>query len=243
MAGRRKLEKFAEVNSFPNVLENKDPQAKNLFISPDKTIDLKGSWNQDFFKNSNPIVLELACGYGEYAVEMARQNPDKNYIGIDVKGNRIWRGAKTGLEENLDNLGFLRSRIEIIDAFFAPDEIDTIWITFPDPFLKKGKENRRLTAPYFLDVYRSIIRPDGDLYLKTDSRELYDFTLEVFEEEGDRVEIIHRSEDIYAEPSLYRPELAIKTRYEKIHSDLGKTIKMIHFTLPSEEKNDSSPEP
>lgn len=235
MAGRRKLEKFAAISNYENVLENFDTAEKTLYKTADETIDIAGKWNENFFHNDQPIVIELACGYGEYVVSLAQQNPHKNYIGVDVKGNRIFQGATTGIQKNLKNLGFLRTRIEILDSFFAPNEVDEIWITFPDPFLKTSKQNRRLTAPYFLDLYKKIIKPNGNLFLKTDSEELFDFSMEVLQKESESIKIIYSTDDIYRTEELYLPELAIKTRYENIHSALGKSIKFIHFTFEVED--------
>ena len=147
MAGRNKLQKFAENLTFPNVYESFDLTKPQLTGLHGAEVDLRGKWASEHFGNDHPITLELACGRGEYTLDLARQYPDRNFIGVDIKGARIWRGAKTALAEGLDNAAFLRTRIEAISHFFAPAEVDEIWITFPDPCLKKGKENRRLTAP------------------------------------------------------------------------------------------------
>lgn len=235
MAGRRKLEKFAAISNYDNVLENFDTAEKTLYKNRNDRIDIAGKWNEKFFEKKQPIVVELACGYGEYVVSMAENDSQKNYIGVDVKGNRIYKGATTGKEKNLSNLGFLRTRIEILNSFFQPGEVDDIWITFPDPFLKKSKENRRLTAPYFLNIYKQILRSGGNVYLKTDSEELYEFSMQTLEDMSDEIQIIHSSRNVYEKKNLYLPELAIKTRYENIHSALGKTIKFIHFTFSEED--------
>ena len=176
MSTRNKLQKFAELLRMPNVYESFDPTNPQLTGPEGAPVERRGSWARDHFGNDNPVVLELACGRGEYTLDLARQYPDRNFIGVDIKGARIWRGAKTALAEGLDNAAFLRTRIEVIDAFFAAGEVAEIWITFPDPFLKKGKENRRLTAPRFLRLYQKMLAPRGLAHLKTDSRELYEFT-------------------------------------------------------------------
>ena len=233
MATRNKLQKFAELVRMPNVYESFDPTNPQLRGVDHEPVDLKGKWAREHFSNDHPITLELACGRGEYTLDLARQYPERSFIGVDIKGARIWRGAKNAIAEGLENAAFLRTRIEVIAAFFAPGEIDEIWITFPDPFLKKGKENRRLTAPRFLRQYRRMLRPGGIVHLKTDSRELYDWTGEVFAGQP-AVEVLHRDHDIYAGP-LVIPELATETYYEKLHKGLGKTITYTQFRFGPEE--------
>jgi tRNA (guanine-N7-)-methyltransferase len=226
--GRHKLRKFAELLSFPNVFENPDNSNPHLTGLDGAPIDLKGTWQSNHFKNNNPITLELACGRGEYAVSLARMFPNRNFIGVDVKGARIHQGARAAIEANLPNVAFLRTRIEQIDLFFADHEIDEIWITFPDPFLRESKSNRRLTSPYFLDKYRRILKPNGMVHLKTDSPVLYDFTLETLgNTEGVHLDV--SSEDIYANP-LTMQELDIKTYYE-MKNIANSTIKYIRFRL------------
>ncbi len=232
MATRNKLQKFAELLTLPNVYESFDPTNPQLRGINNAPVDLKGKWAKTHFGNDNPITLELACGRGEYTLDLARQYPDRNFIGVDIKGARIWRGAKNAVAEGLDNAAFLRTRIEVIAAFFAAGEIDEIWITFPDPFLKKGKENRRLTAPRFLRQYRTMLRTGGIVHLKTDSRELYDWTGEVFAEQP-AVEVTYRDHDIYSKP-LFIPELSTETYYEKLHKNLGKTITYTQFQFGPE---------
>lgn len=187
---------------------------------------MRGQWHSHHFKNDNPITLELACGGGEYTLEMARMHPDRNFIGIDIKGNRIWKGARVALAEKLDNAAFARMRIEKIDHFFGENEITDIWITFADPFLKKP--NRRLTAPIFYDRYRKFMRPEGRMHLKTDSPELYEYTMETIEAE--KLNIEYQDEDIYSKP-LPMPELDFKTYYERMHLEAKKTIKYVRFKL------------
>ena len=227
MSTRNKLQKFAELLKMPNVYESFDPTRPRLTGVDRRPVDLRGHWAERHFGNDHPLVLELACGRGEYTVDLARRYPGRNFLGVDIKGARIWRGAKNALAAGLGNAAFLRTRIEVIDAFFAPGEVAEIWITFPDPFLKKGKENRRLTAPRFLKLYQKILAPDGLVHLKTDSRELYDFTGEVFAEQP-AVELLYRDADIYA-GELPIPELATETYYEKLHRGLGKTITYTQF--------------
>jgi len=229
MSTRNKLEKFAEVLSFPNVFENFNPK-DNILVGKDGIeIDYSSGWNDFYFKNNNPIVLELACGRGEYSLELARRNPDVNYIGVDIKGARIWKGAKIALEEKISNIAFLRTKIEHIEDFFKPGEIDHLWITFPDPFLKKSKSNRRLTSPYFLDRYRKILKDKGLIHLKTDSPELYEFTLETISQDS-KCNVLYDNNDIYSK-ELDFSELEIKTYYEKQHLTKGRKIKYLKFTI------------
>lgn len=212
--GHKKLIRFNAINSFSNVLQNPE--------------NMQDKW-QLFFKNSHPIVLELACGKGEYSVNLGRNNPDTNYIGIDIKGNRMYAGAKIALEEKLDNVGFLRIRIEHIDQYFAPGEVDEIWILFPDPFLKDSRAKNRLTHARFLYLYKKILKKGGFVNLKTDSKELYDFTLESIQEQG--CTIHENIADIYGKGLATGP-LAIKTYYETMHLAEGRTIYYIRFSLP-----------
>jgi tRNA (guanine-N7-)-methyltransferase len=229
MGRKNKLRKFAEVLSFPNVYECYDVQRPALVGADMQPVELKGRWHEQHFHNDHPIVLELACGGGEYTVALARQFPERNFIGVDVKGNRIWKGAKQALEANLANAAFLRTRIEIIDHFFAPGEVDEIWITFPDPFPRSCKENRRLTSAYFLDKYRLILRPGGFVHLKHDDPDFYQFTLDTIAADP-RCNLLYTDDDIYAKP-LPSPELGIQTLYESMHLAAGKTIKYVRFTI------------
>ncbi len=193
---------------------------------------LKGKWCEEVFDAQRPITLELACGKGEYTVDMARMFPDRNHIGVDIKGNRIWRGAKTSLEEGLKNVAFLRTRIEGIHSFFDKDEVDQIWITFPDPHKKERRRNHRLTHPRFLDLYRKILKPGGTINLKTDSSTLYDFTIDVILEQG--LKVHHQTIDVYnLGPKKFPDDLMMlmqtKTHYEKMWLADGKQIKFIRF--------------
>lgn len=229
MSRRNKLQKFAEILTFPNVYENFDSYPPRLSGMDGKEIVMKGQWKTKHFKNNNPITLELACGRGEYTVALAEKYPNRNFIGVDIKGARIWKGAKIALAKKLDNAAFLRTRIELIAAFFESGEVDEIWITFPDPFLRKGKSNRRLTSPNFLDHYRKILKQDGLVHLKTDEGVLSEFTLEVLEADK-TAKVLYQDTDIYATP-LPMEELEVKTYYENMHLEKGKTIKYIRFTI------------
>lgn len=229
MARKNKLRKFAEVLSFPNVYECYSVQQPQLVGAGMVPVDLKGRWAQDHFKNDHPITLELACGGGEYTVGLARNFPDRNFIGVDVKGNRLWKGAKTALEEGLNNAAFLRTRIEIIDHFFAVGEISEIWITFPDPFPRSSKENRRLTSAFFLEKFRPILQKGGLVHLKHDDPDFYQFTLDTIAQDA-RNTLIFNDPDIYASPLPF-PELGIQTLYESFHLAAGKKIKYIRFQI------------
>lgn len=237
MGRKNKLRKFAEVLSFPNVYECYNVQDPVLVGVGLQSVDLRGKWHDKHFKNKQPITLELACGGGEYTVELARRFPERNFIGVDVKGNRLWTGAKSALDENLHNAAFLRTRIEIIDTFFTPDEIAEIWITFADPFPRPSKENRRLTAPAFLERYRKILKPGGLVHLKHDDPDFYTFTLKVIAADPSCT-LLYKNDDIYAS-SLDYPELDIKTVYELKHLAVGKTIKYIRYAITA----DPAPKP
>lgn len=221
--GKNKLERFAELETLPNTLQ---PKLDNWF----DVFEHKGKWNTDIFKNNSPIVLEVGCGKGEYTVGLARQYPEKNFIGIDRKGARIWRGAKTAHEEGIDNVRFLRIHIDKIDQFFAPGEVSEIWITFPDPQPQKSRTRKRLTSPKFLNKYKNILANDGIIHLKTDSRLLYDYTLEVVAEEGHK--LIFNTDNLYQNPENQNdPILGIKTFYESMFLAQGMPINYLKFQL------------
>jgi tRNA (guanine-N7-)-methyltransferase len=229
MGKKNKLKKFGDLLSYSNVYENYDPKYPKLLLAEGVEADMKGKWSSHHFENSNPIILELACGRGEYTVALAKAYPDQNFIGIDVKGARMWQGATQALEQNLNNAAFLRTRIEQIALFFAAAEVDGIWITFPDPFLRESKEMKRLTSSRFLDQYQKIIKKGATLHLKTDDPTLYDFTLETLNEyEG--AHILYSNDDIY-KSALDYPELEYKTHYEREHLADGRKIKYIRFTI------------
>lgn len=222
----KKLARFKEVASFANCVEVSNPHALNTFA-------LRGQWAKRHFQNSNPITLELACGKGEYSVGQARLNTNHNYIGVDIKGNRLWRGAREALAENLTNVAYLRTHIDHIDRLFGPEEVEAIWVVFADP--QPGKARKRLTSPMFLDRYRKIIKKGGLIHLKTDSPILYDYTLEVISEQN--LELICRADDLYArlaEGSIEHLNqradvLAIKTYYEGLWEKEGRVIKYLAF--------------
>lgn len=227
MGRKSKMKRFAEVATFPNVFEI-DP-AMESFISNAEGIsnDFRGKWSSQHFGNDHPIVLELACGKGDYTVALAKDHPDQNFIGVDIKGARMWLGARTALETAMHNVAFLRTRIEFIDRFFAPGEVSEIWITFPDPF--EGKETRRLTSQPFLERYRRILKPGGIVQLKSDSILLYEYTLEVIHADP-RCTLLYEHPDIYSAPLAF-PELEHKTYYEKKHLAEGRKIKYVRFTI------------
>jgi len=193
-----------------------------------KDHELKGKWQKEFFGNNKPLILELGCGKGEYTIGMARKFPDANFIGIDIKGARMWRGARTAEKESITNVGFLRTRIELIESFFSSDEVDEIWITFPDPQLKKRRNKKRLTGPRFLNYYRSFLKDQGLVHLKTDSLELYEYTLGIIVE--NKLQIIRRSSDLYSEKDI-NEILSIRTHYEEMFLDAGKPITYLCFRL------------
>lgn len=225
---RDKLKKFAELITFPNVYENPDSSKPQLLGLNGEPVEMKGLWDAQHFKNNHPITLELACGRGEYAVALGRMFPERNFIGVDIKGARIHQGAKAALTEGLHNVAFLRTRIEQIEMFFDKNEIAEIWITFPDPFLREAKANRRLTSPEFLNRYRSFLQKEGIVHLKTDSPDLYDFTLKtIADTEG--CELLYNDSDIHAK-SLIMNELSVTTHYEKMNIAKS-TIKYIRFKI------------
>lgn len=230
MSKRNKLQKFAEVLQLPNVYENYDPRAPKLTAGLGKIVDLKGHWAEEHFRNDNPLVVELACGRGEYSLAMAKRYPGKNFIGVDIKGARIWKGASTAIREGITNVAFLRTRIEQLGYFFAPEEISEIWITFPDPFPERDKVNRRLTSARFLELYRTLLVAGGIVHLKTDDPGLFVFTQETLRLTPG-VDILFEEADIYGLEELPLEELAVKTYYEALHLAAGKTIKYIRFAL------------
>lgn len=226
--GHHKLERFAENLTFPNLFQVSYEMLKEQGFA------LRGKWNS-FFGNDNPITLELGCGKGDYTVALARIHPDRNYIGVDIKGARLWRGAKTSNEEQMRNVAFVRTRIELIEQFFAPEEVSEIWITFPDPQPKK--ENKRLTCERFLSYYKNFLRLGAPIHLKTDSQELYEYTLnEVIPAGGYRVE--YAISDLYALPAAEHPEIPslteaqmTQTFYERMFLAEGMPITYLKFYL------------
>ena len=211
---QKKLKRFAEIKEFPNVLEYPENMA--------------GKWSA-FFKNARPITLELACGKGEYAVGLGQLYPQNNFIGVDIKGNRIWVGAKKALDQTLNNVAFLRTQIHKIDTYFAPNEVDEIWITFPDPQLRISKANKRLTHPRYLRLYKNILKTGGKIHLKTDSPDLYNFTKTVIQFYNLTLNL--DIDDVYKQEPV-SPELNIKTYYEGLDIAKSKKVFYLCFSLP-----------
>mgnify|MGYP000921114766 CR=1 FL=1 len=216
---QKKLVRFAAIKTFPNVLEYPE--------------NMQGNWCR-FFKNNNPVTLELACGKGEYAVGLARMHPQQNFIGVDVKGNRIYIGAKKCIAENLSNAAFLRTQIGMLPNYFAKEEVEEIWITFPDPQLRTSKAKKRLTHPVFLRLYQQVLKPGGFIHLKTDSPNLYLFTKKVAELYG--LNIVEDCDDVYSQTEI-KEELKLKTYYESLDIAQSNKIHYLKFTLPGTIKN------
>jgi len=223
VGSKNKLKRFKENETFSNVIQPTREEITN------KEFHLKGKWAKEFFKNDLPIVLELGCGKGEYSVGLAKMYPEKNFLGIDIKGARFWRGAKTAVEEEMNNVGFLRTQIELIDLIFAENEVDEIWITFPDPQIKYKRTKHRLTNTEFLQKYKKILKPDGVVNLKTDSEFMHGYTLGLLHGEGH--EILHANHDVYK--NEYSPEevIGIQTFYENQYLEENKRITYIKFRV------------
>lgn len=223
MGSKNKLRRFRENETFSNVYQ---PGREDVL---NNTFSLKGNWNKEVFKNDNPIVLELGCGKGEYSVELARRYPNTNFIGVDIKGSRFWRGAKTAVEENIPNVAFLRTQIELIENCFGTNEVDEIWITFPDPQIKYKRTKHRLTNAEFLARYKNILKEEGIVNLKTDSEFMHGYTLGLLHGAGHKV--------LYANHNVYRnegaPEVvtAIQTFYESQYLEQNKPITYIKFQI------------
>ena len=217
---QKKLYRFAQIKTFENVLEYPE--------------EMKGRWNS-FFKNDHPIILELACGRGEYTVGLAKIHPEENFIGVDVKGNRMYIGAKKAKDEGLTNAGFLRTQIEQLDQYFDKGEVSEIWITFPDPQLRNSKSKKRLTHPRFLRLYNNILKQGGLIHLKTDSPQLYDFTLLVCELYG--ITVVRNLPDLMGTPDP-DPELMITTHYQSLDIAQSRQIYYLSFSLPAKLPDD-----
>lgn len=223
---KNKLKHFADMKTMPFVFEPTTEEGmNNAFL-------LKGKWHSDFFKNDNPIIVELGCGKGEYTIELAKRNPNINYIGIDIKGARIWYGANEVRLREMKNVAFVRTKVDFITAIFGKNEVSEIWLTFSDP--QKEKPRKRLTSSLFIDRYRNILKPNGLVHLKTDSDLLYEYTVEEIETNG--YNSIIQSENIYKDliPTLDSEQadvLNIKTNYEEIFSSKGYTIKYCQFKI------------
>jgi len=221
LGSKNKLKRFKENDSFSNVIQ---PTREEVFNDSN---NLKGNWKRDFFKNDNPIVLELGCGKGEYSVSLAKMFPEKNFLGVDIKGARFWRGAKTALEEGLTNVGFLRTQIELIDLLFSENEVDEIWITFPDPQIKYKRTKHRLTNSEFLSKYKKILKPEGVVHLKTDSEFMHGYTLGLLHGKGLEIEYAHH--DVYGTTNAPKDVVEIQTFYENQYLAIDKKITYLRF--------------
>ncbi|MDR1171300.1 MAG: tRNA (guanosine(46)-N7)-methyltransferase TrmB [Bacteroidales bacterium] len=222
---KNKLKRFADMSAYPNVIETK---FEEVFRTDFR---LKGRWADEIFGNRHPLVLELGCGKGEYTVALARKYPGMNFIGVDIKGSRMWVGATDALQNNLANAAFLRTRIEFIRSSFAPGELSEIWITFPDPQPQKSRANKRLTSARFLQSYREILQPGGIIHLKTDSQSLFEYTCKVLE--LNKLNVLECTDDLYH--SGYADDiLSVQTYYEKMFMDKGFTIKYLKFEISCE---------
>ncbi len=221
MGSKNKLKRFKENETFANVFQ---PTREEIFNG----FPQKGNWHS-YFNNSNPIVLELGCGKGEYTIDLAKKNSDKNYIGIDIKGARFWRGAKTAIEDQLSNVAFIRTQIELIEHCFAPEEVSEIWITFPDPQIKYKRTKHRLTNLDFLKKYNTILQKDGIIHLKTDSEFLHGYTLGLLE--NSTHEVLYAHHDIYNNNHIPKDVVETQTFYEKQYLEKEKPITYIKFKL------------
>ena len=223
MGSKNKLKRFNENNTFHNVFQ---PKREELV---DAVYPLKGQWNSQFFKNNNPLVLELGCGKGEYTVGLAERYPNKNFIGIDIKGARFWRGAKTAIENELPNVAFIRAQIELIEHLFAANEIDEIWITFPDPQIKYKRTKHRMTNDTFLKRYKNILNADGIVHLKTDSEFMHGYTLGLLHGQGHEVQ--YANHDVYRQEGSPEEVTAIQTCYENQYLATQKAITYLRFKI------------
>ncbi len=222
VGSKNKLKRFKENETFKNVLQPTREEIEGGLFSH------KGKWNQ-FFGNDNPIVLELGCGKGEYTVGLSKRDANKNFIGIDIKGARFWRGAKTALEDNMENVAFIRTQIELIDQLFAENEVSEIWITFPDPQIKYKRTKHRLTNKVFLDKYKYILKQEGVVNLKTDSEFMHGYTLGLLHGLG--CEVIYANHDVYKNEGSPKEVLEIQTFYENQYLVKGKPITYIQFRV------------
>jgi tRNA (guanine-N7-)-methyltransferase len=223
VGSKNKLKRFKENETFSNVFQ---PTREEVISNQ---LPLKGKWRTDFFKNNNPIVLELGCGKGEYSVGLAQRNPNKNFIGIDIKGARFWRGAKTAVENGINNVAFLRTQIELIEHCFDADEVDEIWITFPDPQIKYKRTKHRMTNAEFLNNYKKILKPNGLMHLKTDSEFMHGYTLGLLHGLGH--EVLYANHNIYKNEGAPADVTSIQTFYESHYLEVNKPITYIQFRI------------
>lgn len=223
VGSKNKLKRFKENETFKNVFQ----PSREILVA--KNFQLKGNWNKQFFKNSNPLVLELGCGKGEYSVALAKKYPNKNFIGIDIKGARFWRGAKTAIEENIANVAFLRMQIELIEYAFEQNEVDEIWITFPDPQIKYKRTKHRMTNAAFLKRYKHILKPEGVVNLKTDSEFMHGYTLGLLHGAGH--EVLYANHNVYKQEGSPEEVTGIQTFYESQYLKENKPITYIRFKL------------
>lgn len=221
MGSKNKLKRFKENETFKNVIQ---PTREAV----EKGFEKRGNWH-NHFGNDNPIVLELGCGKGEYTVGLSKLFPEKNFIGIDIKGARFWRGAKTALEEGLENVAFLRSQIELVDLLFAENEVSEIWITFPDPQIKYKRTKHRMTNQAFLDQYKKVLKPGALMHLKTDSEFMHGYTLGLLHGIGH--EVIYANHDVYKNEGSPKEVLELQTFYENQYLEKGKPITYIQFRI------------
>lgn len=223
MGSKNKLKRFKDNEKFKNVIQpSRDEVLQRQF-------KYRGHWHEQYFGNKNPIVVELGCGKGEYSVALAEKYQNKNFVGIDIKGARFWRGAKTAIEENLSNVAFVRTQIELVDLIFDESEVDEIWITFPDPQIKYKRTKHRMTNPSFLEKYKKILKPSGLIHLKTDSEFMHGYTLGLLEGLG--YSILYSHHNIYINHEAPAEVTGIQTFYEKQYLDKGKPITYIKFQL------------
>ncbi|NJB81410.1 tRNA (guanosine(46)-N7)-methyltransferase TrmB [Wenyingzhuangia aestuarii] len=221
MGSKNKLKRFNENETFDNVIQPTREEVVSGF-------KYQGKWNT-FFKNNNPIVLELGCGKGEYTVALAKRNPDVNYIGIDIKGARFWRGAKTAIEDNLPNVAFIRTQIELVDFIFAENEVSEIWITFPDPQIKYKRTKHRMTGDAFLRRYHKVLNADGIMHLKTDSEFMHGYTIGLLHGQGQ--EVVYANHDVYRQEGAPKEVTEVQTYYESQYLEKGKAITYLQFKL------------
>lgn len=223
MGSKNKLKRFKENETFENVFQ----PTREEVVSGE--FSLKGKWNANFFKNDNPVIVELGCGKGEYSVGLAERYPEKNFIGIDIKGARFWRGAKTAQDLKMYNVAFVRTQIELINFIFAENEVDEIWITFPDPQIKYKRTKHRMTNSDFLQLYKKILKPDGIVNLKTDSEFMHGYTLGLLHGEGH--EVLYANHNIYKNEGAPSEVTQIQTFYEKQYLEINKAITYICFKI------------